>query len=235
MGIVSLSPRPSAFEPVGAEPGSEPPEPGSDPLAALCPLPLHPRGWEPWELLFLWARSPCSDPAPPGAQPLGVLPCGCAHTLLGKRHLFQSLGKDAAGFLPCSWWPCSGRAPPEAPPHPTCPLCPQVPWPGGICVWTRLWCSSKTPSRWAAPAPGGLSPGLVGTARWLPHWPLHSCHPGARAAVAGPCGHCGCDDWALGHGPLESPLRRHVLGALLCPSSLISLIHHLPRACRVLP
>lgn len=76
------------------------------------------------------------DTAHPGSHPVGS-----AHTLLGQGHLLPEPGRSAVRFLPA--------------PHPPCSLCPQALRLGGTCAWTRLWSSSKTPSRWAAPAPGG--------------------------------------------------------------------------------
>lgn len=67
----------------------------------------------------------------------------------------------------------------------------------------------------------GLSLGLGGD--WVMAAPraLHASPSWAGAGVVGLCGHCDRDDRASGRGPLESSLRRWVLGSLLGPWSFI--------------
>lgn len=85
-----------------------------------------------------------------GTQPTRGPILWAVHTRCWAKGIsFQSLEGAQSGS-------CLALASPPLPaPHPPCSLCPQALRLGGTCAWTRLWSSSKTPSRWAAPAPGG--------------------------------------------------------------------------------
>lgn len=114
---------------------------------------------------------------------------------------------------------------------------------GSCLLLTHRVLSARRRSGWAGPVlgpgcgphrrrhPGGrhlllvAGPGLVPGPRgdWVMAAPraLHASPSWAGAGVVGLCGHCDRDDRASGRGPLESSLRRWVLGSLLGPWSFI--------------
>lgn len=204
--------------------GPSPPS-GSVSLAASCPPSLCPGGRGPWKLPLSWAQSSCmrcktSDPVPTrGHSPPGVPSCGqCTHAA-GPRASPSRAWKERSQ-VPALLW----RALP-------------------FLLLTHRVLSARRRSGWGGPVlgpgcgphrrrhPGGrhlllvAGPGLVPGPRgdWVMAAPraLHASPSWAGAGVVGLCGHCDRDDRASGRGPLESSLRRWVLGSLLGPWSFI--------------
>lgn len=121
----------------------------------------------------------CSDPAPHGWAGLGVeLPQG--QRARGPK---ASCSEPGTGSLPM------------------CPLCPQMPLPGGICASTKPWSSLRTRSRWVGPACGGWARArLRGPGDWAmaaPMVPLPFAILGPRLRLANRVGHVTIMAWPL--------------------------------------
>lgn len=84
---------------------------------------------------------------------------------------------------------------------PMCPLCPQMPLPGGICASTKPWSSLRTRSRWVGPACGGWARArLRGPGDWAmaaPMVPLPFAILGPRLRLANRVGHVTVMAWPL--------------------------------------